>query len=374
MNKSIDEQIEEMANKMEKSSVEPKDKLFSLIKSLGQKGLQERLPLLSNDEKQVLKAALEELTLAKAVSFDKEAQGAKVIQGKVTDTIIQEEIASDDADEKLVKPEAAKMSHQGTKTDGWEGQVIKSNDKDEDDMKVSKKEMVKEHKELVNVLESDDKEDDKKEAKKQGKELKEMKKSEIEILEENLDEIVEKSMAKCNDSAMVSEKLEKKGLDKKKIQGAIEKFKGKVEKAEKKEKESKEEESKETPKHEAKESKKEEKKEEMKKSVSWQDENRLFKSNALGRNHSFNLEQFVNETLAKGETQEEPMKKSEGKEDLNDIIAKSLDQNWYQIGNEKQGLENAKAQNGSLVKSFDEVSELALILGLTPEEAKKILG
>ena len=42
----ITKQIEEMAEKMEKSSTDPKEKLFSLIKSLVPAGLKEKLPWL----------------------------------------------------------------------------------------------------------------------------------------------------------------------------------------------------------------------------------------------------------------------------------------------------------------------------------------
>lgn len=124
MNK-IEQEIEQMAENMAKGG-DPKDKLFSVIKALGPEGLKAKLSTLSDDEKLVLKAAIEEMNLQKAVTFDKEAQSAKMIQGNIMDTVIQEDIASDDADEKLMKPAAAHFDHQGTPTDGWEGQVIKA--------------------------------------------------------------------------------------------------------------------------------------------------------------------------------------------------------------------------------------------------------
>jgi len=55
--------------------------------------------------------------------------------------------------------------------------IEKSSKKDE--MKVSRKEMINEHKKLVDVLESPSHKDDKKEAKKQAKELKEYENEEI---------------------------------------------------------------------------------------------------------------------------------------------------------------------------------------------------
>jgi hypothetical protein len=347
----ITKKIEEMAEKMEKASAEPSERLFSVIKSLGAEGLKKKLPTLTDEEKTVLKAALEEMTMKKAVSFDKEAQSAKHIRGKITDTLIQEEIASDDADEKLMKPEAAKQDHQGTPTDGWEGQVIKA-------------------------------------------------------MEDNLDAVIEKAMEKCNDDKMVMKKLKEKGMDESKVQGALDKYKAKkdvkksepeaapaedLEKGKMKNKAMDKEEAKdkimameekehgtkdpkklvEAEKKEDKDEKKEDKK--MKKSTTWEDDNRLFKSNVLGRNHSFNLEQFVNETVA-SEPKAEEIKKSETKkEDLNDIIAKSQDRNWDEIQGDVLKAEAKKKQNGTLTKSF-EIADLAASMGLSEEEAKKILG
>jgi hypothetical protein len=322
----INTEIEMMADKMEKAVVDPQDRLFTIIKSLGPEGLKARLPELSEEEKIVLKSALEEMTLKKAVEFDKEAAGAKFIQGKVTDTIIQEDKADDDADEKLVKPEAAKMNHQGTPTDGWEGQVVKS---------------------------------------------------EIEMLEENIDEVIEKAMARCNDEKKVMTKLKEKGMGEEKVQGALDKFKMKkaaeMSKEEAKDKimsmEEKEHGTKD-PKKLVEAEKKENMKENMKKSLTWDDETRLLKANTGGRNFNFNLENFIEETL-KNETTEEVKKSESNKEDLNDIIEKSKDRNWQQVNSQRSSEEHKT--NGAMYKSFED-KDLAEILGLTEEEAKKILG
>jgi hypothetical protein len=126
MSKDINQEIEEMAEKFEKSFEDPREQLIATIMTVGPEGIRAKLASLSEEEKTVLKSALQVISMRKAVSFDKEADGAKMIQGNIMDTIIQEDIANDDADEKLVKPEAATISHQGTPTDGWEGQVIKS--------------------------------------------------------------------------------------------------------------------------------------------------------------------------------------------------------------------------------------------------------
>ena len=337
----ISKQIEELAEKMEKSSTTPNERLFDVIKSLGKDGLKAKLETLSDDEKLTLKSALEEMNLKKAVSFDKEAQSAKHIQGKFTDTIIQEEIASDDADEKLVKPEANQMNHQGTPTDGWSGQVIKS----------------------------------------------------IQENEQLLEQVVEKAMDKCGDDKMVMKKLKEKGMDESKVQGALEKYKAKKEvkksedlekgkmkeaREEAKEKimqmEEKEHGTKDPKKlveAEKKEDKEKKDKPKMKKSTSWEDETRLLKANTLGRNFNFNVETFINEALKLEGQEGTPVKKSEGKEDLNDIIEKSMDRNWDQV-NHQRSVEEHKT-SGTLVKSF-EVKDLAATMGISEDEAKKILG
>lgn len=382
----INQEIEAMADQMEKSSTTPNEQLFAVIKSLGKEGLKQKLATLSDDEKVVLKAALEEMCLKKAMDFDKEAQGAKMIQGKVTDTIIQEDIANDDADEKLVKPAAAVMHHQGTPTDGWQGQVIKSIQEDET----------------------------------------------------QLDAVIEKAMDKSGgDDKMVMKKLKEKGMDESKVQGALDKYKQKkmkkaqedeIEKGKMKEREEAKNKimSMEEKEHGTKDPKKlvsAEKKEHamkksdeeiekakmnkeedqlgdapdlkggkqaakktaapdiednakankknMTKSVQWADENALLKANTLGRNHTFNVEKFITETLAQEPTAPTAIKKAE-KEDLNDLIEKGKDTTWGDIDQARR-VSEAKT-SGKLVKSFDEVKDLAASMGLSEAEARKILG
>lgn len=374
----INKQIEEMAEKMEKSSTDPKESLFTVIKSLGKEGLKQKLATLSDDEKTVLKAALEEMTLKKAVSFDDVYQ-AKFVQGKVTDTVIQEDKADDDQDEKLVKPAAAKIDHQGTPTEGWSGQVIKS-------------------------------------------------------IEAQLDEVVEKAMEKCKDDKMVMKKLKEKGMDEGKVQGALDKYKMKKDGVKKSEGEDLEkgkarEEAKEKimsmeeKEHGTKDPKKlvaAEKKEHMKKSddeiekakmnkeedqlgdapemkdgkqmakktaapdiednakankknmtksTSWAEHN-LLKANTGGRNFHFNVEEFITETL-KNEPKEE-VKKADDK-DLNEIISKGGDRNWDQVNADARSEASKKKQNGKLVKSFSD-EDLREAMGLSEEDYKKMIG
>jgi hypothetical protein len=124
----------------------------------------------------------------------------------------------------------------------------------------------------------------------------------------------------------------------------------------------------------------------MKKSVSWKPEDALLKANTQGRNFHFNVGDFV-EGMLKAEEEEKKRKKDgkpardEGvekemkKADINDLIEKGQDRSWFQEDMAKS-LANAEAQKNtaSLAKSFNEVEDMAVLLGLTPEEAKKILG
>lgn len=344
MNKNIDQEIEKMAESLEKASTDPLDQTIKLIKSLGKEGLQAKLATLNDEEKETLK-----YVITKAISFDKEINAASFVQGKVTDTIIQEDKVDDDIDETLVKESAAKMDNQGTPTPGWEGQVIKGED---------------------------------------------MKNISDEVVDQVVEGLLEKGMAED----IVKGKCEGKGMDKMKVQGAVDKFKKKKsdkEEIEKAEKMSKETAAKkimdmEEKEHGTKDPKKlvdAEKKENMKKSedepqstepiqksVSWDDENRLLKANTLGRNFHFNAGEYLEK--ASTQTEEQPIQKSivQGQEDVNDLIAKSEDKNWNQIDMEKSLEASKEAQNGHLYKSFDEVTDLAAIMGISEEQAKKILG
>jgi len=106
---------------------EMKMEIKDLIKSMTAAELKAKLGSLNEDQKITLKSVLEDMNKAKAVSFDKEADKAKYTNGKIDDTIQQEETASPSDDEVLMKEEAKKQKHQGDNTpEGLEGQVIKS--------------------------------------------------------------------------------------------------------------------------------------------------------------------------------------------------------------------------------------------------------
>jgi hypothetical protein len=111
----------------------------------------------------------------------------------------------------------------------------------------------------------------------------------------------------------------------------------------------------------------------MKKAV-WGGENDLLKSLTGGRNHHFSMEEYVTEVLKSAEKPAEDLKKSEpSKDDLNEIIAKSEDVSWDEYNCDRMVKANKEKIRGRVVKSFED-NEIAQALGLSEEEAKKILG
>jgi hypothetical protein len=504
----INNEIDQVAEQMEKSHKTPKEALFDTIRELGPEGIRAKLPTLEKSEQILLLGALEEMAkggpgsgqkghttaerqvarakaltqsnlehvahqkklqakkdqeqrakanafqsdtaerlsaarkkermgkaddlvldpnanVAKAVEMDKD-YAAKYVQGKIEDTKIQEDKADDDQDEKLVKPEAAKMNHQGTPTDGWEGQVIKGKEMSKEKAKEKLMDMEeKEHgtKDPKKLVEAEKKEHAKKDMekahvgfkaveekareegaedpkavaaavgiKKYGKEGMEAKARAGKMKKgEEMDEKMKdaKKKAKSGDKEKMMEGLKemKKALELSMPEASAELIKGEMKRLLKEEdqdgdapemKEAIRAKKESVPALElAKDSKEAQKKVDdekqgMKKSTAWSEENALLKAMTGGRNHHFSMEEYINEVLnAKPEAEE--IQKSEKKEDLNDIIAKGGDASWDQINCDRRVKENVAKQRGTLVKSF-ETNEIAEALGLSPEEAKKILG
>lgn len=421
MSKKIEQEIEQMAENLEKSQTEEAEQLEKSLEQtiieLGPEGLRKALPTLSVEEKQLLSAKLEEMK--KAVSMDSEYQ-AKYVQGNINDTILQEDKADDDQDEKLVKPEAAKQNHQGTPTEGWEGQVIKSNEEllelikgDEDMMykmvyKMCDKGMdrdkmmkmcmakgmdegkvssmidraMKEHKQKMHKSEEVVEKADKKMLKEEeqlsdtdkateGKPRGDKKRpKELKVDEENKaaqDKVDDLGQACKEPTKMKKSEELAKGDAKmwaKKILGegmtvdeamkeAPEEMRDDILKELRKMKEAKKG---------------------MKKSVPWSGENALLKANTGGRNFHYSVNKLYDELEKAMQVQpEEELKKSESEEDINDIIAKGADITQKDIEVYSGLKKSLEAQTGSLVKSFED-NEIAQALGLTEEEAKKILG
>ncbi len=335
---TIETEIEQVAEQLEKSTQSPKEQLFETIRKLGPEGIRAKLPSLEKSERDVLVSALEEM--AKAVSMDKD-YAAKFVQGKITDTKLQEDKADDDQDEKLVKPEAAKMDHQGTPTEGWEGQVIKGKEMDKKDVKEVAEKEVKDHESEMHEGKKKVKSGDK-DKMKEG--MKQMKKA-LEIkMPEASPELIKSEMKKLlaeesqeGDAPEMNEATRAK----KESVPAIELGK--------------------------------DNKKNMTKSAVWSGENDLLKANTGGRNFHFSLEEYVAQVQKEKDAAAPELKKSEGKEDLNDIIEKGGDRNAKHFETEKLMGENKAKINGKVVKSFED-NEIAQALGLTAEEAKKILG
>jgi hypothetical protein len=388
----ITKEIEAMAEKLSKSVEDPKETLFKTIQALGKDGIRARLASLSPEEKGLLKAALEEMNLkkSKSVEMDKEAQGAKVIQGNIMDTIIQEEVADDDADEKLVKPEAAKHSHQGNSVDGWDGQVIKA-----EGTPVQKKDMKAEEKQQESEAEKVG----------TGKKGKPMKKSSIELVEQmnKSEDILVKAIERMSERGMdketIKKNLESVGVDSEKIEKAMKKDEAKKKIMAMEEKEHGTKDPKKLVDAEKKENDKKDMKKseevvvaaeitEVKKSIEWTPENALLKANTFGRNFHFNVGDFVESMLKADEEAKkarkdgkEPKEDKEEKEpkemkksDINDLIEKSQDRSWFQEDMTKSLTEADGKRSANLVKSFDEVADMATLLGISVEDAKKILG
>lgn len=370
---NIDQEIEQISEDLAKSQESPREKLFATIRQLGPEGIRAKLPTLAKSEQELLLGALQEMK--KAVEMDKN-YAAKFVQGKITDTKIQEDKADDDQDEKLVLAEAATVNHQGTPTPGWEGQVIKG------------KEMDKKKVEQIADKEAD-------------KEVKEH--------EKEMHGKMAKKCMKKGDMPFGDLKDEKKSKDEKKL--AMKKIKKSVEdqlkefgveatpelvKSEMKRLLAEESQDGDAPKmdektrankenmpalnvgadNKAAQSKVNDEKQGMKKSISWSGDQELIKAGTQGRNFHFNAGEYLEaEEAKKNAPATEEVKKSEGesKEDLNDIIAKGGDTNWDALNTERMLKANKESIKGTLVKSFED-NEIAEALGLSPEEAKKILG
>lgn len=414
--KDITQEIEEVATKLEKSAKTEQEILFDTIKELGPEGLRKALPTLDKEEQELLLETLADMK--KAVSMD-DAYSAKMTQGKITDTKIQEEVANDDADEKLVKPEAAKQNHQGTPVEGWEGQVIKANgdmSKEKAKSELMKLEE-KEHgtnnpKKLVEAEKEEQAEKKMKKSEDQMKKcscgkpaaeglkkcmgcMKAMKKSiELELGDKATPELVKAEMksrllaeeSQLGDAPEMKEstranKGDVKPLDlskdnesaQSKVNDLGQGQEGSMSKAKAPKELDLEDDNKEAQKKVN--DLKQGKEEKVKKAV-WGSENDLLKARTGGRNHHFSVNGYYDEvTEAAKNPLDTKLTKSEEpkKEDLNDIIAKGGDATWGQIENDRLVKANGDKVSGKFTKSFVD-ADLAEAFNMTQEELKKIIG
>lgn len=364
---NIEQEIDQAAAELAKSTETAHEQLFETIRKLGPDGIKAKLPTLEKSERELLLSALQEMK--KAVEMDKNYQ-AKFVQGKITDTIIQEDKADDNQDEKLVMDSAATINHQGTPTPGWEGQVIKGKDMKKEEVKaIADKEGdkdVKDHEKKMHgkkcMKKGDmpfgDLKDEKKSKDEKKNAMKKIKKSVEDQLKEfgveATPELVKSEMkrllAEESQDGDAPEMNEKTRANKESVP-ALELGKD----------------------SKAAQAKVNDEKQGMKKAV-WGGENDLLKACTNGRNHHFSMNEYLDEVLAEAGKTPEPIAKSvQAKEDLNDIIAKGGDANWDMVNTERMLKANNEKVKGKFVKSFEN-KEIQEALGLTDEEAKKILG
>ena len=385
---TVNEEIDHMAEVMEKSTETPQEQLFKTLKDLGAEAIKAKLvaksedgqPLLSTDEKIVLKGALEEMKKAASPSMDANYQ-ANYVQGNIVDTIIQEDKADDDQDEKLVQASNSGVKHQGDNApEKFEGQVIKAKDPIDiaDDADETADESVGKVKKT-----------DGKKPKVMGKtyDMEKnygMKKSKEDLLE--MKKSIEAEMTKAGEEItpdLVKAKMKKLLKEESQNEDKLDDMQNETTRG-----------SKENP--DATNSGKDNKAAQdnvnklnqgkMKKSVDWADKNHLLKARTGGRNHHFSINDYYDDVLAKAEgPKEEPketLAKSEGSKeetevaktlDSNDYIEKSMDCTQDEVMCDARLLINKAQIEGTFTKSFQD-NEIAQALGLSEEEAKKILG
>ena len=328
--KVLNKEITEAAEKIEKSQEnQALTSLKALIKSMTREELQDKIQTLNEESLTVFKSVLDEIKAEhdlekgkKAVSFDKENK-IEYVKGNINDTVIQEDKADDDADELLVKPEAAEHKHQGDESpEAREGQKIEDPKKKKD---------------------------------------KKIKKSDEEVIEDTVEA-----------TEVVEEEVIEKGMEKDKM--VDEDIKAEIEaKADKKPEAKKDDDKKEIEVKEAVEVKV------IKKAIVWNvEENRLLKANTLGRNHTFSVEAYIDDVLkSQKEEDAEALTKSESDEDteintVEDYIVKGLDTTEAQLQTdlEKGSYDEYVAPKMSSVTSFSE-DELARLCGVEVEDPKK---
>lgn len=307
MSKSIEEQIEEMADKMEKSTQDPSEAIRETIMKLGSEGLQKALPNLSDEQRELLKSTIAEMVeeakerINKAVEMDANYSAPRVRES-ILDTKYDVDKADDDADEKLVIAEAAQHNHQGDVTpEGREGQVIKS------ELEAIRNELIKSYEDAglpysEEILKSAIKERYLAKAKKDMEDKDEKKENAAgKKIQEAVDDLAE-------NEAEEEVKDHEKKMHKKEMKKADELSDADAKKPEDDQvgdgskgtegKSSAKKESAPNIEHKA-ETAADEVKVTMKKSVNWESPNARLMAKTGGRNHHFNVNEYYDECLAK---------------------------------------------------------------------------
>lgn len=139
----INKEMEAVAEKIEKSTIDYDQKLIDTIIQLGPEGLKKAMETLEEKDLIVLKAALTEIKksnlLEKAANTPEKIEDAptgKKIVTKFEEAKHETEKADDEEDEKLVKEKNKEVKHQGDDSTEIKGQVIKSEDSKKKDNKI----------------------------------------------------------------------------------------------------------------------------------------------------------------------------------------------------------------------------------------------
>lgn len=302
-------------------SNDPREQLKKSIAELGPDELRDRLPTLEKAEQVLLLEVLGEMKKA-SPNFDANYAGTFKPKGKITDTEIQEDRADDDQDEKLVLDAAGTINHQGDTTpEGRTGQGI-SDDGGTETPQVSTMQKSK------------------------------LTPENIEILNKSLPAMqlfVEKLCKAGKTDTEILEASGQNGLNVEQVVAAMEENDKLV----------KSEPIPAVP------------------TIQWSPENALFKARTGGRNHAFSINGYYDDILALDPTKAEiqPLAKSCNLKDtpINEILEKGLDRSADSIAQERLAKAQSALVTGHTITTYAE-NDLASILGLTPEQALKILG
>lgn len=121
----IDNEIEALAEAMAKSTTDSKQLLFDTIMELGPEGLKKAAEGLSEDDQELLKSFLEDMTKSQTPDADKLTP--KKVEVKQAELVTEIQTGSDDEDEKVMDESETEHPHQGGPKDNpLDGQVVKS--------------------------------------------------------------------------------------------------------------------------------------------------------------------------------------------------------------------------------------------------------
>lgn len=126
----VTEEMEVLAKSMAQKATETHELLVDILADMDSDEIKKSAETMTNEELSALKKGLESLKLRKAAKKPESAatdKDPKMKTPKITDTVIEEDETSDDADEKLVEDKNKDVKHQGDNSpEGIEGELIKA--------------------------------------------------------------------------------------------------------------------------------------------------------------------------------------------------------------------------------------------------------